>query len=102
MKNKKRVIIISIIVLIILSTIVYNKFYTTGKSIVSQEVTIVPLSSAEIEKVATTILTNEFIKDVPEKYPIALRFFDFEEGQKRWRDGFLIGKDLLRILVQVF
>jgi len=95
MKNKKRVITILIILLVVIFGIAYSKFQTTGKSIVSQKVTIIPLSSAEIEKVATTILSSEFIKDVPKKYPIALRFFDFESGQKRWRDGFLIGKNQL-------
>jgi len=95
MKNKKRVIAVSIILLVVIFGIAYSKLHTTGKSIVSQEVTIVPLSSSEIEKVTTTILSSEFIKDVPEKYPIALRFFDFEGGQRRWRDGFLIGANKL-------
>jgi len=55
----------------------------------------VPLSAEEREKVAQTLLSSEFIKDVPEKNPIALTFYSFENGQKILRDSFLIGKNQL-------
>ncbi|MBR9701591.1 hypothetical protein GOV13_01580 [Candidatus Pacearchaeota archaeon] len=88
--NKKRVIIITII-LIIISVFLFNKFSTTGKSVTTQQVEIVPLSSAEKAKVQQVLSTSEFVKDVPKKESISLRFYDFESNQRIWQDGFLIG-----------
>lgn len=93
MKHKKRVIIISIIILAIIASILFRNFYATGKSI--QQIEIIPLSSAEITKVQNVLVSSELIKDVPDNEPIALRFFSFENGKRIWRDGFLIGNNQL-------
>ena len=66
--------------------------YSTGK-IIQGDIEIIPLTPEERQKVEQVILSSEFIKDVPAKNPIVLRFFDFENGQRIWQDGFLIGKD---------
>jgi hypothetical protein len=52
-----------------------------------------PLTPEEINKVASTILSSEFIKAIPEKEPISLTFFKFENGERVWQDGFLIGRN---------
>ena len=98
MKNKKRVKIIGgiqIIVIIFLLVFIFSKFSSTGKVVNNNQVEIVPLSPEEKQKVIQTILSSEFIKDVPKKDPIALVFFDFANGQKIWQDGFLIGQNQL-------
>ena len=56
---------------------------------------ITPLSPEQRTKVIQTITSSEFIEDVPEKFPIAIRFFKFENKQKIWQDGFLIGNNQL-------
>ncbi|MAH03865.1 hypothetical protein CMI39_03715 [Candidatus Pacearchaeota archaeon] len=94
MKNNKK-IIIGIIILIIILSFFGNRFFSTGKSINTQEIEIIPLSIAEKEKVIQTLLSSEFIKDMPKKESISLRFFNSENGQRIWQDGFLIGKDQL-------
>jgi len=54
-----------------------------------------PLTPAEIEKITNAILSSEFIKSIPEKDPISLTFFKFENGERIWQNGFLIGKNQL-------
>ena len=95
MKKKKRLIIIGVIVLIVLIAFIFYKFQPTGKITSNQQVEIVPLSQAQIEKVASTLLTSEFIKDIPEKNPIALQFYDFHDGERIWQSGFLMGENEL-------
>jgi len=104
-KKKKKIIIgISIAILILVGTIIIYQFASTGKIIgnevssagktgTSQPVATVPFSQEERQKIAQTVLSSEFIKDIPEKNPIALIFFSFENNQRIWRDGFLIGKN---------
>ena len=94
-QQKKILIIVGVILLFLILIVIYNKFYSTGEVVKTQQVQIVPLSAEEKSKVVQTIISSEFIKDVPEKYPVALRFFDFKDGQKIWQDGFLIGHNQL-------
>ena len=98
MKNKRRVKIIvgiQIIVVIFLLVFVFSKSSSTGNVVNTKQVDIVPLSPEEKQKVIQTILSSEFIKDVPKKDPVALVFFNFANGQKIWQDGFLIGQNQL-------
>lgn len=89
--GKKQILILSVvIILIILGTVLLiNKKPMSGAII--QNIEIVPLSQQERQMVANAVLSSEFVSDLPEKYPIAIFFFDFESGKKRWRDGFLVG-----------
>lgn len=95
---KKRTWIIIIIALtLIIGVITFSilrqpvgKIANTG-----QPIRYVPLTQEEINKVAQTIVSSEFIKDVPEKNPIALVFFNFENGERVQQDAFLIGKNQL-------
>ena len=59
------------------------------------QVKYVPLSPEEIAKITNAILSSEFIKSIPEKDPISLTFFKFENGERIWQNGFLIGKNQL-------
>ena len=81
-----------IIVAGILAFFLFNKFSATGEVTNSQPVKTVPLSAEERQKVTQTVLSTEFIHDIPEKDPVVLTFFSFENGQRVWRDGFLMGK----------
>ena len=101
--RKNRIILLVIIVGIILAIVIIfstNSSKTSGAATTNQggsvqEVKRLPLTVEEQQKVAQTILSTEFIKDVPENDPIALTFFSFEGGQRVWRDSFLIGRDQL-------
>lgn len=53
------------------------------------------LSQDEINKVSNAILASEFIKDIPEDSPISITFFKFENGERIWQGGFLIGNNQL-------
>ncbi|MFH1151753.1 MAG: hypothetical protein ABIJ14_00335 [Nanoarchaeota archaeon] len=91
--DKKRVSIIIAIILVIISIFLFNKFFPTGKGITSSQVDIVPLSSEEKAKVQQVLSSSEFVKDIPKKESISLRFFKFENNQRIWQDGFLIGNN---------
>jgi len=98
MEKNKRLIIIGIFVLLVLSFFVYDKFLATGnvtETIQGAPVEIVPLSQAQVEKVASTLLESDFIKDVPKKNPISLQFYDFSQGQRIWQSGFLMADSQL-------
>ena len=91
--KKKVKIILGVVVLVLVGVLLYNNFFITGKvSVSSAQIEVAPLSDVERQKVVGILQLSEFIQDVPKSGVIALRFFDFEGGQRRWRDGFLIGK----------
>jgi len=89
----KRVLVLLVIlaILIIIGIFSFNKPKTTVQTI--QDIEVIPLSQEERQKVYTSVMSTEFVKDVPEKYPIAITFFSFENGQRIIRDSFLVGKD---------
>jgi|TARA_Y100000310_G_scaffold167546_1_gene167343 hypothetical protein len=92
----KKIILGGIIfIIMVLAIFILDKLILTGEIIYNQETEIVPLSSEDKEKVAQTLLTSEFIGDVPKNNPISLRFYTFQNGERIWRDGFLIGKKQL-------
>ena len=95
----KKVLIIGIFSLLIISGVLACSFLKNEKSVstksASTPVKIVPLSSVQKEKVISTLIESDFIKDIPEDYPIALRFYDFHDGKRVWQDGFLIGNNKL-------
>jgi hypothetical protein len=103
MKIKKIYLILGIILLLILVFVLLNKNIegfvvfngedsNTNEGQTSQ-VQIYPLSQEEINKVGQTILSSDFIGDIPENGAIALRFYNFKNNQRIWQSGFLIGKD---------
>ncbi len=98
MKLKKKWIIIGIasVSIIIVAILLFIFYKPLEKNVTaSGEYRYVPLSQAEIEKVSITVISSEFIKDVPKKDPIALTFFDFDEQGRVWKDSFLIGRNQL-------
>ena len=88
---KKRLFIFAgVFLLLILASAVFlvlRKPSHTGAS--TMEVEIVPLNQEEVQKFAQTILSSDFLKSLPEKYPISITFFDFQNGERRWRSSFL-------------
>tara|TARA_Y100000310_G_C20635114_1_gene790747 strand:- start:1072 stop:1560 length:489 start_codon:yes stop_codon:yes gene_type:complete len=97
MKINKKWIIIGITLM--LTTLIFLFLFiqpaTTGKTVATGEYRYVPLSQAEIGIVTNTIISTEFISDIPEKDPVALTFFNFDGQGRFWQDGFLIGRDQL-------
>lgn len=96
--DKKRIIVLGIIVLIIagffLIKRISNKPNVTGQSTGnSEQIKIYPLSKEEISTVGQTVLSSNFIKDMPKKGAIALQFYNFKDGKRIWQNGFLIGKN---------
>ena len=86
---KKRLILIGgLIFVTIIAFSLLNK-PSTGQSV--QQIEVVPLSSEEKQIVQNVLASTGFIKDIPEKNPISIRFFSFENGQRVWHDGFLLG-----------
>ena len=74
-----------------MAILIFGNLAPTGKTTSSQSIQTVPLSSEEQQKVFQIISSSDFFQDVPKKNPIALTFFSFENNQRIWRDGFLIG-----------
>jgi hypothetical protein len=94
-KMKKEQKQAAILIGVLLLAIIFIPSNITGNAVQGQPLRYVPLSEQEIEKAVSTILSTEFIKDVPEKNPIALMFYSFEGNEKVIRDGFLIGNNQL-------
>ena len=65
----------------------------TGESIQGQPLRHVSLSAEEKQKVISTVLSTEFIKDIPNEDPVALVIYDFEGNERIVRDAFLIGEN---------
>lgn len=96
MKKRTWVIIAITLTLIIAVVTFFVVKIPTGKvSNTGQPIRYVPLSQAEIDKVAQTIVSSEFIEDVPERNPVALIFYNFENGERVRNDAFLIGNNQL-------
>lgn len=65
----------------------------TPSTNVQRQPSFEPLTPEEKSDVLGVIESTDFVEDIPEKYPISLQFFYFdEEGQRIWQDKFLIGK----------
>ncbi|MEK6833716.1 MAG: hypothetical protein AABY32_06750 [Nanoarchaeota archaeon] len=92
--NKKRLVILGIIILVIIGffIIIKDKKPEINDNAGAQ-VQIYPLTNEQKNIVSQTILSSEFIKDLPDNGAIALQFYDFVDGQRRWQGGPLIGKD---------
>ena len=91
MEKGKKVLVIGSLVLVIVALsiiLLFNNSKETGT--VTQNIETVPLSSVERQAVVNTVLNAEFLKDLPEDEPIAIVFYDFDTGERRFRDGFLI------------
>jgi len=85
------VILASIIILGIFLFLFNKPSEQTNQGVLNVEV--VPLSQEERQKVFDSTMSTEFIKDVPEKYPILITFFSFENGERVYHDSFLIGRN---------
>jgi len=91
----KKKIIIGAVILILAGIFIFNQLSLTGKTTNSnlQQVEITPLSAEERNKVVQTVLSSEFIKDVPNDNPIVIQFYDQQGNERVWRDGFLLGEN---------
>ena len=96
-KNKRWLIISSVIILVVIALIIIPKLgkKETANSSSSEggQVQIVPLSSEEINILGQNVLSSPMIQDLPSKAVIGLQFYKFENGQRVWQSGFLIGKN---------
>jgi len=95
MKLKKEKIFSILLVVLVVFGIIFIKPITDEEVLRGPPLRYVPLSPEEVQKATSTILSTEFIQDVPEKDPIAIIFYSFENGERVQRDGFLIGNNQL-------
>ena|SRR3989344_227368 len=91
MKKGKKILLISVFVLALLGIFLIGEFYSTGKTTFDSKIKTIPLSDEERQKVSQILSSSEFIKDVPKDNPVAVIFYSFENGERIWRDGFLLG-----------
>jgi hypothetical protein len=82
-----------IFAIFVLSFFTVNQFPLTGKIVDTEGYKVIPLDPSQRQKVEQSILASKFIKDIPKKSPVFLRFFSFENGEKIWQDGFLLGRE---------
>ncbi len=98
--NKKRkilIIILSVVIVAVILILIFsignkNSENLSGKS-GGSSVEIVPLSSEQISILTQNVLSSEFIGDLPSKGIIGLQFYTFENGERVWQSGALIGKE---------
>ncbi len=79
----------AVLIVVIAAIIILGGSKPTGYA--TQQIETVPLSPQERQVVANAVLSSEFISDLPKKHPVAIFFYSFENGQRIWRDGFLVG-----------
>ena len=95
---KKKKLIISGIVLLVVIVGIYFIFFNseeTSSSGDNQQLRYVSLSQTQVEIVFYSIMSSDFIQDVPESHPIAITFYTFEGNEKVVQDSFLLGEGQL-------
>ncbi len=90
--KKRAIVIILIVVTLIIVTGIFFFNQPSKEGILTQDIKVVPLSSEERQQVVVAVISSEFIEDIPKKYPVAITFFSFENGERIFHDSFLIGK----------
>ena len=93
-KRKKWVIIGSIIIVV---AVVLAIIFSSGKPKTGggggESIQTVPLSQEQINILSQNVLSSEFIEDLPAKGIVGLMFYSFENGERIWHSGFLIGRE---------
>ena len=82
-----------IIGIFLLFFLIASQFPLTGKLIDTEGHKTIPLNPQQRQIIEQSISSSEIVKVLPENDPVFLRFFSFENGERVWQDGFLIGKD---------
>ena len=60
----------------------------------TQNVQVVPLSNEDRQTIFNSFSSSDIVSTIPEKYPIAITFFSFDDqGNRIIRDSFLINKN---------
>ena len=85
-------IVAVLIVLIFFGILLFQKMQTTGNAVESGKINFQQLSSTQRQKVVQEVLSNQLLKELPEKAVISLRFYDFKNSERIWQDEFLLGK----------
>jgi hypothetical protein len=73
--------------------LIANQFPLTGKITDTEGYKTVPLNTEQRQIIEQSILNSSLVKQIPNDSPVFLRFFSFENGERVWQDGFLVGKD---------
>ena len=95
--NKKRwliaagIVVVVVIALIVILKLVKTEAPSGGGG--GEQIEIVPLSQEQINILSQNVLSSEFIGDLPSKGIVGLQFYSFENGERVWHSGFLIGKN---------
>ncbi len=68
----------------------YNSENSNNQGNKTIKLSFIALSEEQRKKVEDALLSSDFIKDVPKKNPISIRFFYFDEGYRIWQDRFYL------------
>jgi competence protein ComGC len=105
--NKSILIILSVIILLIIGFFVFlspkelettvNTPQATGNA-GGSTVTPTPVKKYYLDEeqkniLGQTLLSSEFVKDIPKEGIIALKFYDFVNGERIWLERVLIGSE---------
>lgn len=102
MKKRRNIIKLAliglgIVILIAVCFFLFNSKESESVSVsnsTNSSAKVVPsLSKEQISTINETVLTSEFVKDLPENGIIALKFYDFSGEQRIWRKQILIGRN---------
>ncbi|MEX0932564.1 MAG: hypothetical protein WDZ77_00485 [Candidatus Pacearchaeota archaeon] len=101
MKNKKEILIVAG-VFIIISILVFFNLPSTGKAVSnSTQVQTYPLSQVQIETFNAAIQGSGILEDIPNNAPLQIFFYDFENGQRIWRQPIVTGEGepLIQVMI---
>lgn len=96
-KHNKAIIVLTIIGVIALVLASIGALYYINKSPVKKTTSsstsykTQPLPAVDRQQVLETIEQSPFTQDLPSSGVISLKFYKFENGERVWQDGFLIG-----------
>jgi len=90
-------VLILVVILIVAAGIFYFKNLPATANVTSSEnsqpARFEPLNEEQSQIVAQSITSSGISEDVSDENPIAISFYDFDNGKRVWRSGFLIGNN---------
>ncbi|GBE20048.1 MAG TPA: hypothetical protein ENG87_04475 [Candidatus Pacearchaeota archaeon] len=92
-KNKKLVIIISVMIIIGLLAYFIPKINPSGKAIKSSNSKPVIVTK---ENFPVYLENQEIVKDLPKNAVISLRFYNFDSGEREWEESYVIEKESVK------
>lgn len=93
MKNRKIIVIIAVVLLVIAGFLIYN-YKLTGNTVKNTGTgQIVPIT---YNNIAQVLSSSDLVNALPEDGSILLRFYNFNTGSRQWEKSFIIKKGNVR------